>query len=555
MKYLFIIINAFCLFLHQSDVCIGATDSSKNIYNLSHNAPPTYIDSFNSLAAAVTSSSTDGKEVLIAGKIHIITSFTIPKNITLRFAKGGMISVASNKTLTIDCHIEADLKQQILDGPGTITFGWNSDQKVSICWIGANSEKIDNAHHMQWAIDQMSHVQGNVIIPFGNYRYKTPLKIYSNTVLEGQGRRFSSAITPVNCSAITIDGSLVDGGWIFRSKIKNLTIYGDKTNDPDGDKLVYINNAYNIEIENVWIYNQQTSTGLHVKNSGDIVVSDLVLYGKDTGSYRKGIVCENSSIKIISPDVENLYNGIYCAGSGNVDIISPYMERCIVGYRHAVTSGTTRIFGGMISTTNGYCIDVQGDRLFVYGTDLSPYQGPNPGGLGIYAATNAGYANVIFYDIPKAAQPGFFDRNTNWLNFQMTGTLPIQDIFKRTLDFAKSVKNHTTTDIIEFNNIEYANCELRIYAPIVGSSNISKVYHFAITKSSFSPITEQVEVNSGDKSNNIVINISIKKINNSVCRVVIKADGSGKMGGLSIPLNFQLNLHSKSSGNSKVSLL
>lgn len=513
------------------------------------------VRAFPSLAAAISSRSADGREILLTGNARLDTTITIPKNMAFHFVKGGKITVAKGKRLFIDCHIEADPGQQIFDGEGEVVFGPDADHKVSICWKGAKSSNSDNAPFIQWALDQMSAVQGTVIVPPGDYRYASPLNIKSNTTMEGEGRKFVTTLHPVNCAAIIMDGASVAGGWIFRTKIRNLTIYGDETADSQGDKLLFLNNVYNVEIEDVWIFNQKTSTGLFVKNSNDVVLSNLIVYGLDTGSYRKGIYSENSSVKIITPDLENLYTGIQCAGRGTVDIISPYMERCIIGYRHAVTTGTTRIFGGTISSINGYCVDVRGDHLYVYGTDLAPYRGEKPGGPGIISEAEAVFANVFFYDIPKAAQAGFFDRNTNWLNLHLAGTMPMAGNTRGSLDFTRELTNHADADVVEFNNIEYANCELRIYASLQKSVLISKVYTFAVVEGRSSPIRERTEVNSGDDVINVVLTVSIKQISANRCRVVVKADTTGSLKRGKIPFNLQLNYQAKVTGKSKLLLL
>ena len=526
--------------------------SKEQVFDNEAKEPWVNAKSFSSLNAAIASSSTDNKEILIAGKIPVNASLTIPSSRTLHFARGGKLIIAAGKTLTIDCPVIADWNQQIFDGPGTIRFGWNSDHRVSICWKGAAGNINNNAPFIQWALDRMSEIQGTVIIPFGDYRYSNALKIHSNTIIEGQGRKFTCTLHPVDCPAVTVDGTPVDGGWIFRIKIKNLTIFGDGTSDAHGDKLVTLRNAYNVEMEDVWIYNQKTSIGLSIEDCNDVVLSNLVVYGQDTGSSRKGIFLENSSVKMYSPDVENLYTGIYCTGGGTVDIISPYMERCIVGYRHAVTTGTTRIYGGFISSINGYCVDVQGDHLYVYGTDLAPYQGANPGGLGINSATGGGYANVFFHDIPQIAQKGFFDRATNWLNLHVTGTMPEPGYSKGTIDFSKELANHTAVDAIEFDDVEYANCELRIYGPLNKTQYVSKVFTFAVTEGSYSTVKERVEVNSG---NIAVLTVIIKQINAGRCKVVVKADAAESLKRDNIHLNLQLNYQLKSSNRSKLLLL
>lgn len=513
------------------------------------------VRAFPSLAAAISSRSAVGREILITGNARLDTSVTIPKNMALHFVKGGKIAVAKGKRLFIDCHVEADPGQQIFDGEGEVVFGPDADHKVSICWKGAKSSNSDNAPFIQWALDQMSAVQGTVIVPPGDYRYASPLNIKSNTTMEGEGRKFVTTLHPVNCAAIIMDGASVAGGWIFRTRIRNLTIYGDETADSRGDKLLFLNNVYNVEIEDVWIFNQKTATGLFVINSNDVVLSNLIVYGLDTGSYRKGVYSENSSVKIITPDLENLYTGIQCAGGGTVDIISPYMERCIIGYRHAVTTGTTRIFGGTISSINGYCVDVRGDHLYVYGTDLAPYRGEKPGGPGIISEAEAVFANVFFYDIAKAAQAGFFDRNTNWLNLHLAGTMPVSGYSKGTLDFTRELTNHSAADAIEFNNLEYANCELRIYASLQKSRLISKVYTFAVAEGRSSPIRERVEVNSGDEAVSVVLTVSVKQLGNYRCRVSLRADCGGAWQGKKIPLNLQLNYQVKTAGSGKILLL
>jgi hypothetical protein len=510
---------------------------------------------FPSLAAAVSSKASRGKEMLIAGNVRLDTSITIPKNMAIHFVKGGRITIAKGKTLTIDCHVEADMGQQIFDGAGEVVFGPDADHKVSICWKGAKDSYSDNAPFIQWALDQMSAIQGAVIVPPGDYRYLSALNIKSNTTMEGEGRKFVTTLHPVNCAAITMDGSSAQGGWMFRTKIRDLTIYGNDAAKFQNAKLIFLNNVYNVEIEDVWIFNQNTSTGLFIKNCNDIVLSNLTVYGLDTGSSRKGIYTENSSVKMITPDLENLYIGIQCARGGTVDIISPYLERCIIGYRHAVTTGTTRIFGGTISSINGYCIDVRGDHLYVYGTDLAPYRGAKPGGPGIISEAGAIFGNVFFYDIPNVAQTGFFDRNTNWLNLHLAGTMPIAGETRGSLDFTKELPNHVATDAVEFNNLEYANCELRIYASFQKSRLISKIFTFAVAQGTSSPVRERVEVDSGDRAAVVVLTVSLKQISGDRCRLSVRADCGEALKNQKIPLNLQLNYLIKTAGNGKLQLL
>jgi len=514
-----------------------------------------YVDNVTSLAAAVSPQSMNAKEIVISNNTHLGASITVSNNKALRFVKGGKITVAKGKRLTIDCHIEADVAQHIFDGDGEVVFGSNSDHNVSICWKGAKNTNKDNSPFIQWALDQMSAIQGTVIVPPGDYRYTSALKITSNTTIQGAGRKFSTTLHPINCAAITMDGTSVEGGWIFRTKIKNLTFYGNESTGFQNDNLFFLHNVYNVELEDIWIYNQKTPVGIFIKNCNDVIISNLIVYGVDTGSSRRGIYSENSSLKMITPDIENLYTGIQCAGGGSVDIISPYIERCIVGYRHAATTGATRIFGGTISSINGYCIDVQGDHLYVYGTDLAPYQGENPGGVGINTTTKGKYPNVFFHDIPKAAQTGFFDRSTNWLNLHITGTIPVPGYNKGNIDFEKKLKNKVTTDVVEFDSVEYANCELRIFAPIHASSSISKVYTFAIANGSSSPIIERFEVNSGNSVKNIILTVTIKQITTTRCTITVRADGIGNWQGDKIPLNMQLSYQAKTTPDSKIVLL
>jgi hypothetical protein len=506
------------------------------------------VKDFQALAAATASKSP--RELVVVGDVRVDEDLTIPKNITLHFLNGGKVAVAAGRTLTVDCHVDADVRQHIFDGPGKVVMGWNADQKVSICWMGADSGNSDNSRFIQWALDGMSSIQGTVIVPSGDYRYTSPLRMYSNTTLEGQGRKFISTLHPVNCAALIVDGAKVTGGWIFRSKIRDLTIYGDDTTDAYNDRLISLTNVYNLEMENVWIYNQKPTFGLFIKNCADIVLSGLIVYGVDNGGRRKGIYCENSSVKMIAPDVENLYTGIHCTGGGSVDIVTPYMERCIVGYRHEATTGTTRIFGGMISSINGYCVHVLGDHLYVYGTDLEPYRGPNPGGPGIITEGGA-FPHVYFHDIPKTAKPGFFDRTTNWLSLHLAGTMPVAGYDKGTVDFSKEATNHAAVDVIEFDDVDYANCELRVYAPLGKTRYISKAYTFAVNEGSFSPVLERTEVNSG---NDFKLNVYVKQISAGRCKVVVKADNDGSLLRGKIPLNFQLTYQAKISAKSRLFL-
>jgi hypothetical protein len=206
----------------------------------------------------------------------------------------------------------------------------------------------------------------------------------------------------------------------------------------------------------------------------------------------------------------------------------------------------------MISSINGYCVHVLGDHLYVYGTDLEPYRGPNPGGPGIITEGGA-FPHVYFHDIPKTAKPGFFDRTTNWLSLHLAGTMPVAGYDKGSLDFSKDATNHAAVDVIEFDDVDYANCELRIYAPLGKSRYISKVYTFAVADGSSSPVLERTEVNSGDDQ--VRLTVSVRHANANRCTVVVKADAVGSLRRNTIPLNFQLNYQTKISGKGKLLLL
>jgi len=104
-----------------------------------------YVDvrDYSSFAAAVTAIGSAECTLLIPNGQAVSGNVSVPSNISLKFFKGGSLSIADGVTVTINGDLDAGLYQIFSwTGTGKVVFGSGSIKKVHVKWWGA---KIDDS--------------------------------------------------------------------------------------------------------------------------------------------------------------------------------------------------------------------------------------------------------------------------------------------------------------------------------------------------------------------------------------------------------------------------
>jgi hypothetical protein len=260
-------------------------------------------------------------------------------------------------------------------GTGAVTTNVKAklQETVSVKDFGAVGDGVtDDTAAIQAAID--ANIQSIIYIPEGIYKITSPLVLDTNVFIQGDVfNAGGTQIAPYDCAAFVIDGSTVTGGFAFNIQIKSL--YINCTNITNAqDYVIYLNDSYRVTLEDIRIQNAVVSTSditSIVKVRGINNVNTLSrIYAVGTANSGSGSAFDidvgKGSLIVDTCDAENANKGFYIALNSQVDIRSPYMERCgqaIYLYPTTLTSEgqpQVNIFGGYINlasaTSNGVYI-------------------------------------------------------------------------------------------------------------------------------------------------------------------------------------------------------
>lgn len=272
-----------------------------------------------------------------------------------------------------------------------------------------NSTTGDDAT-FQAAIDYMHKLSDDsgafgTLVFDGTIYLKSPKLFGKNWTLQGKGRGFSSVIKPLasftGSYLFGIDGTTCIGGYAFRLRHKGFTIDNSLiTTKAQIPKTYYINSAYDIGLDDVWLYNVR-GTGIEIGTSNLVVINNTSIYGvsADASHSEFGIrIISGGSgggaggVKIINPDIEVLFKGISQEAGSSVQIINPYCERNITGWQGiGTTSGNLTVVGGEVTSpgASGVAASIAGNNVTVVG---GVYKAN--GGLGLNVDTASRRANV-----------------------------------------------------------------------------------------------------------------------------------------------------------------
>lgn len=145
-------------------------------------------DSFSEAIERIGSSE---RTLLVSDTQTISASLTVPSNVVLKFIDGGVLSIDSEVTLTINGPVDAPLRQ-IFSRTGKVVFGRNSPEKIYPQWWGAKGDgKTDDTSAIQKAIDSIPGGDGGgglVFFPPGIYNVSSPIKLKQGLSLVGVHR-------------------------------------------------------------------------------------------------------------------------------------------------------------------------------------------------------------------------------------------------------------------------------------------------------------------------------------------------------------------------------
>ena len=356
-----------------------------------------------------------------------------------------------------------------------------------------NSTTGDDAV-LQAAIDHISKISDDTgvqgVIEFeGSLYLAGQIKMGKNITLRGQGRNFRSQIVPLatwtGTSLFSSDGDDCIGGFAFRIRHEGYTVNCSALTLASELPIIYnVNKAYDITFNNIWIY-EGLGTGIHIEDANWIVIDNCSLYGQQAAAANANIGVRVASggttnnaaggVKITNSDLEVWFTGVSVETDGRCELINPYVERCITGWKTTNTAyGTMLVTGGQIESpgASGTAANIGGPNCTVVGG----YYAAN-GGNGLYTGTTR-YDNNYLIGVA-----GDIDDARNYLNIQGLDT---------TSWYPSKVKNYKTPDdnvattfytiTCPSANASFAVCDVTVNArDVSGYSLWTAKYRFAVS--------------------------------------------------------------------------
>ena len=275
-------------------------------------------DDHGGLAAAVTAVGSAPVILVVSSDQTVLSSLTVPSNITLQVVDIASITVTSGTTLTINGPFEAGL-YKVFTGDGAVTFGSRDVAKVHPEWWGAKRDGTsDDTGPVQAAINALS-MGGEVAFVNGTYVVDS-ISLASNISINGSGQE--SVIEQKKnaqycCSINPGNGGTVDPKDNKRKiQIRNIHFRGTVAADGFSEHihLLNINAATDVTISDCW-FSGWRGDGIYLGSS------NLA----ETERHNKSIVIKNCSFDGMNNDNRNAISVI--DGDG-VEIDNNSFTRC-----------------------------------------------------------------------------------------------------------------------------------------------------------------------------------------------------------------------------------
>ncbi len=304
-----------------------------------------------SLSAAVTAIGATQATLLISTSATVSDDLIIPITLTLRTIQGGMITVATTKTLTINGPFEAGVYQVFTcEGTGKVVFGSGSVEWVCPEWWGADPVGVaDSYAAFVLAVASLPH--GGTIFGSAQASYflsSAPTEgitiTTSHLTLDGRGATVHrEAVGSGHRRFVTVDGDPgVDGGDPQVEDVHTRNWDIGLKNDASNKMVIGLFTwTKDCSIENI-IKRGLTNTSLTVKANQRFTARDMTIYGASDGGF--GILhhlsdeCVYDNCHMLDGA---LYYGLQIKGGRNnivqncsvMDLVDDGVTTPVVGFR------------------------------------------------------------------------------------------------------------------------------------------------------------------------------------------------------------------------------
>jgi len=180
MRKILLLLFALTVLTGQAAAAILVPESSSG----------TYISKANLEEAAIAADAA-GKTVVVTSAISVSSSLTWPADRALKVEKGGLITVAAGKTLTVSGSFSAGL-YQVFSGTGRVVFAAGAVAEVFPEWWGKSTAAI------QAAVNSLQ--SGGTVSFSGNYNIDSTVTIASEYPVNLIGRQHGQTFSPVKGS-------------------------------------------------------------------------------------------------------------------------------------------------------------------------------------------------------------------------------------------------------------------------------------------------------------------------------------------------------------------
>lgn len=301
------------------------------------------------LAVAVAAADSVGKTIVVTSSITLSDDLTIPSTMALEIKKGGLITVANTKTLTIEAPFTAGL-YQVFAGDGSVVL--NSSTHTKVHWFWSGTGPISSALQLACSAAKRVH------IPSGSFTLdSTQVALQSGNVVYGDGD--STILTA------TADIAGAGFGGLFLASGTVGTAIHDLKFDGAGYAcgLITASSASFIYVYNNWIIDcggsATVAKGIDIREDCDLGwITNNYVYHCHTGIH----ATKASRIKVCNNTVERIQGaGIYFE-VGNYNLAEGNLVQDCADIGIDIEGGTGHsVIGNTIKRCNNAEIGLYGD--------------------------------------------------------------------------------------------------------------------------------------------------------------------------------------------------
>jgi hypothetical protein len=331
---------------------------------------------FASFALCVADASTNGKQIVVGTAMAVTDDLTVPATRSLRFVKGGSLTITSGKVLTINGPLEAG-NYKIFNGvtSGQVIFGAYSCEKYSLRWF-VDGDGSDATVGTQALVDALPDA-AIMFVPEGDYLITSSIVLdstsYKRFIIEGMGRLsyfHGDIATPI---FTTNNVSSTRGGpyGLSRLRINNINSAGE---------VLKIYGVVGASVENCVI--EAKYRGLYFYDCFSILVKNSTIQSSTHAPGSVGIIA-TSHVTILSCDIVGWDHGIRTSKSA-INIIGCRLEvnhtalMLGMGYDGATVIMTSSLISGNTFEANDVAIHILSvgasviSSASIYGTVNAP---------------------------------------------------------------------------------------------------------------------------------------------------------------------------------------